>query len=235
MDTNGRQERENVLNLPKEDMTPVMVNALQDLYDVGVSREKKHSLLSRESNVSPNRVSNIPIPVETLTRNLNDSSVQAVRENRNFNVTYPSPSTFCQKTPPAGSNEGSSPEPPKKRRARGAKFPGYQPKNPKKIKFYEISEPFDDREKERRRRNAVNAKRHRELQKEEKESLEKQIADLAIEKDIFKHENQELKAIIKELRRDLEKFRSLSSDQNSTGFTTTAPRTITPGQQFPDN
>ncbi|KAK7077040.1 hypothetical protein SK128_016804 [Halocaridina rubra] len=82
-----------------------------------------------------------------------------------------------------------------------------KPSEPKKLKAYEIEEPFQDHELERKRRNAVNAKRHRDMQKNEKEFLEQQIADMCIEKDILLQRNRELESFVSLQMQKLEAFR----------------------------
>lgn len=44
-----------------------------------------------------------------------------------------------------------------------------------KRKLHEVDEPFEDEEQERKRLNAINAKRHRDLKKQQMEALESQV------------------------------------------------------------
>ncbi|XP_068230224.1 uncharacterized protein [Palaemon carinicauda] len=65
--------------------------------------------------------------------------------------------------------------------------------NKSRAKVYEIQKPFEDKEMERKRLNAVNSKKHRDQQKQLQREMEKQLADTSIERDIMMRENEELK------------------------------------------
>ncbi|XP_068230221.1 uncharacterized protein [Palaemon carinicauda] len=62
----------------------------------------------------------------------------------------------------------------------------------KKPKVYEIDQPFEDKEMERKRLNAVNAKRHRDMQKEAREKAEMQLLVVKNERDMLKKQVEEL-------------------------------------------
>lgn len=86
----------------------------------------------------------------------------------------------------------------------------------KKQKIYEIAQPFENKEQERKRLNAVNAKRHRDMQKQAKESMEKQLQEVKNERDLLKKqvkELQEREALIrKQMMGFKEKLHSLFTD-----------------------
>ncbi|XP_068229209.1 putative uncharacterized protein DDB_G0271982 isoform X2 [Palaemon carinicauda] len=65
--------------------------------------------------------------------------------------------------------------------------------NRSRVRVYEIRQPFDDKEMERKRINAVNSKKHRDQQKQLVKEMEKQLADASIEREIMKQKNEELR------------------------------------------
>ncbi|XP_068230223.1 uncharacterized protein [Palaemon carinicauda] len=63
----------------------------------------------------------------------------------------------------------------------------------KKPKVYEITQPFEDKEMERKRLNAVNAKRHRDMQKEARERDVRELQEVKNERDMLKKQVEELR------------------------------------------
>ncbi|XP_066988121.1 uncharacterized protein [Macrobrachium rosenbergii] len=61
-----------------------------------------------------------------------------------------------------------------------------------KVRVYEIEQPYEDKEMERKRINAINSKKHRDQEKQLKKEMEKQFADATIERDVLKQQNEEL-------------------------------------------
>lgn len=102
-----------------------------------------------------------------------------------------SPSSVCQeeKTDPAFQPAVDAP----KRRGRKRKYPeGMAPsrRRPKAPKVYEMG-PLDDDEKEKKRKNAVNAKKHRDAQKAKKQQLSQELEQAKAERDeLLKAVNQ---------------------------------------------
>ncbi|XP_064104811.1 uncharacterized protein LOC135214447 [Macrobrachium nipponense] len=86
----------------------------------------------------------------------------------------------------------------------------------KRPKVYEINQPFENKEQERKRLNAVNAKRHRDMQKAAREAMEHQLQEVKTERDMLKKQVEDLQqreALIKKQMMDFkEKLRSLFSD-----------------------
>lgn len=76
-------------------------------------------------------------------------------------------------------------------------------RQPKRRKVYEL-QPLPDKEMEKKRRNAVNAKRHRDMQKEMKQQLSENLAQATAERDRlqmmvnhFKQREQQLLLVLK--------------------------------------
>lgn len=107
--------------------------------------------------------------------------------------------------------------PPKRKRGRKPKSEKgiYAPPKPKarKRKIYEIDEPLEDKEQERKRLNAVNAKRHRDLQKQAKEVLSEQLETVKVERDSLKREVEALRMKEVELSQQLEVFKKHFGNQ----------------------
>lgn len=107
--------------------------------------------------------------------------------------------------------------PPKRKRGRKPKSEkgNYAPPKPKarKRKIYEIDEPLEDKEQERKRLNAVNAKRHRDLQKQAKEVLSEQLETVKVERDSLKREVEALRMKEVELSQQLEVFKKHFGNQ----------------------
>ena len=89
--------------------------------------------------------------------------------------------------------------PPEHKRKRGRRPKSeagiyYPPRRrrPRKVKAYEIEKPFEDKEKEKKRLNAISAKCHRDSRKIVEENLRKQIRDLTEESDNLRKEKIEL-------------------------------------------
>lgn len=77
---------------------------------------------------------------------------------------------------------------------------------PKKVKLYEMNQ-FEDNEKERRRKNAVNAKRHRNIAKDKMSKVENLLAAVTKERDFLKKEVEKLQRNEKSLLMKLSNMR----------------------------
>ncbi|XP_066974583.1 uncharacterized protein [Macrobrachium rosenbergii] len=95
--------------------------------------------------------------------------------------------------------------PRKRKRGRGPKADASSPTAPassrrqKKIKLYEVTQPFDDEVKEKRRLNAIKARQHRQLQKQEKEALMKEKQEAESEVAALRFEVEERKKSLAKL------------------------------------
>lgn len=99
--------------------------------------------------------------------------------------------------------------PPKKRGRKRLYPPGTTPprrRRPRKVKLYEL-ETFEDPEMERKRQNALNAKIHREKQKEKKEALQGQLEAAIRDRDELKRQLEEMREREKKLVKELEMIR----------------------------
>ncbi|XP_047481583.1 uncharacterized protein LOC125034002 [Penaeus chinensis] len=110
----------------------------------------------------------------------------------------------------ASSSESSaSSDLPKKRGRKRLYPPGTTPprrRRPRKVKLYE-HETFEDPNMERKRQNALNAKIHREKQKEKKEALQGQLDAAIRDRDDLKRQLDEMREREKLLVRELELIR----------------------------
>ncbi|KAK4319901.1 hypothetical protein Pmani_009207 [Petrolisthes manimaculis] len=89
-----------------------------------------------------------------------------------------------------------------KKRGRKPKLHGGRRSRKQKVKLYEMN-AFEDSEKERRRQNAINAKRHRKLAKDRLTELENMLQEVTEERNMLKNEVAKLKksenSLLKEL------------------------------------
>ncbi|XP_037803847.1 histone-lysine N-methyltransferase, H3 lysine-79 specific-like [Penaeus monodon] len=121
----------------------------------------------------------------------------------------------------ASRSEGSaSSDPPKKRGRKRLYPPGTTPprrRRPRKVKLYEL-ETFEDPEMERKRQNALNAKIHREKQKEKKEALQGQLEAAIRDRDELKRQLEEMREREKKLVLELELIRQQQQHNSTTVF-----------------
>lgn len=96
-------------------------------------------------------------------------------------------------------NAPSSPPAPQRRRKRKSKNqdgiktppPPRRRRRPLKTKIYEMA-PFEDPERERKRLNALNARRHRELQKMNREKLKEELDAITRDRDTLKEQLEKM-------------------------------------------
>ncbi len=96
----------------------------------------------------------------------------------------PSPSPVIKVEPSTSPLQQQHPADAPKKRGRKRKYPEGVPRSRrvKKPKVYEMGE-LDDEEAEKKRKNAINAKRHRDMQKKEKEELSVALNQASAERD----------------------------------------------------
>lgn len=99
----------------------------------------------------------------------------------------------------------SKPHTPKKR-GRKPKYPEGRRPRIRKIKLYEMNE-FDDPNRERRRLNAINARKHRALAKEKLEEAQKRLRTVEKERDMLKKEVEKYKTFEETLLKQLRELR----------------------------
>ncbi|XP_064104819.1 uncharacterized protein LOC135214451 isoform X1 [Macrobrachium nipponense] len=111
-----------------------------------------------------------------------------------------------------------SQDPPKKKRGRkpkseAEKAAALEQRQAKRsrVRVYEVEKPYEDKEMERKRINAINSKKHRDQEKQLKKEMEKQFADTAIERDILKQQNEELQ---RKLDAALQKVSDTANERN---------------------
>lgn len=115
-----------------------------------------------------------------------------------------SPSSVCQEEEVDSAPQATVDAP--KKRGRKRKYPeGMAPsrRRPKAPKVYEMG-PLDDDEEEKKRKNAVNAKKHRDAQKAEKQQLSRELEQAKVELDLlvkvvnqFKQREEQLLQVLK--------------------------------------
>lgn len=110
---------------------------------------------------------------------------------------------------PSMKRDRKSSETPKKRGRKPLYPPGTvrpRRRRPKKVKLYELG-TLEDPEMERKRQNALNAKIHREKQKERKEALVGQLDAAIRDRDELRRQLEEMREREKKLIRELELVR----------------------------
>ncbi|KAK7077042.1 hypothetical protein SK128_016806 [Halocaridina rubra] len=163
-------------------------------------------------SVSESVFSPVPSPYSPTLLPLETSSdfLQSSIEDCITLVVSPSEVVSEPNKAPTGKKRGRKPK------AEKALHEIQNTKKMKKTKVYEITQPFTDMQLERKRLNAVNAKRHRDLQKQVKENLEKQLQDVKTERDHLKDVVETLRAREAELSLKLEQFKNyIKNQQNS--------------------
>lgn len=123
------------------------------------------------------------------------SSLSSVSEENTEVTVSPSEVLFGGQTTPK-KKRGRKPK-----SANGSCNPtSSQTANVKRLRAYEVHVPYNDKEKEKRRVNAIKAKRHRDSQKKTMEELQQQVAHERSENDKLKMEKDKLEREVKALR-----------------------------------
>lgn len=102
-----------------------------------------------------------------------------------------------------------------KKRGRKRKYPeGAAPSRsrPKKTKVYEQG-PLQDEEQEKKRKNAINAKKHRDMQKNERERLAWQVKEITAERDSLQTENDSLRKQLQQLQQSDAQLRMMLANK----------------------
>eukprot|EP00397_Hematodinium_sp_SG-2012_P048528 GEMP01055642.1.p1 GENE.GEMP01055642.1~~GEMP01055642.1.p1 ORF type:complete len:290 (+),score=48.64 GEMP01055642.1:121-990(+) len=107
-------------------------------------------------------------------------------------------------------------EPPKKRgrkrKPRDESAPPSRRRKQKKQKVYEIDTPFADQEQERKRKNAQNAKKHRDLQKQIRDELAEELQQVKTERDTLRLEVEDMRRREENLVRQLQIFQQQNNN-----------------------
>lgn len=109
---------------------------------------------------------------------------------------------------------------PQQKQKRGAESGRRRPRE-RKRKLHEVDEPFQDEEQERKRLNAINAKRHRVLKQQQMEALASEVEALrqdVQQKKALEDEVVVLRRVNQQLRAQLEAFQTKAVEAQPTAF-----------------
>lgn len=161
--------------------------------------------LGAQSTTNQENVSGVAEQVTTNPQVMKNNSLVAQNTTNRQVIEN---ATSVDNTSNNDQNMASTSKPPTpKKRGRKPKYPeGRRPRS-RKVKLYEMS-AFDDPNRERRRLNAINARRHRALAKEKLEQSEKMLQKVTEERDSLRKEVEKYKKLEEALLKQLEELQN---------------------------
>lgn len=206
-------------SVPFEELTPTPLEPTEDYHEMIESQQMTEffSMQPLDANVL------IPVPVvpavpdtETIAisteTTLEAEAIADWYSSVTIEIDAPEEEQVAvEKTTgePSMKKDRKSSEPPKKRGRKPLYPPGTvrpRRRRPKKVKLYELG-TLEDPEMEKKRQNALNAKIHREKQKERKEALVGQLDAAIRDRDELRRQLEEMREREKKLIRELELVR----------------------------